>query len=100
MTNKKGALAGAPLNRMETNSGTEGRSRIIHTSNNASSRKKAIEDHCKKCIFDNAAQGTWREQVFNCTSLSCSLWPFRPTPYRLIASSRTQLRDPVSQQKA
>lgn len=44
------------------------------------SRKRAIEQHCRNCIADEYAPGTWRAHVGNCTALSCALWPFRPTP--------------------
>lgn len=47
-----------------------------------SSRKLAIEQHCKACIYDPVGgTGSWRQQAANCTSKNCALWPFRPTPY-------------------
>ena len=42
------------------------------------SRTKALNEHCKNCIYDKAADGTWREQVENCTSQHCALWQHRP----------------------
>lgn len=44
----------------------------------AMSRTKAINEHCKNCIYDKAAPGTWREQVEACTSQHCALWQHRP----------------------
>lgn len=44
------------------------------------SRKKAIDEKCKECIYDKQEKGTWREQVANCTSYSCALREFRPLP--------------------
>lgn len=44
------------------------------------SRKKAIEDMCKACSYDKLAEGTWREQVRDCASKSCPLYPVRPMP--------------------
>lgn len=44
------------------------------------SRKAAIDQHCRDCIFDRYARGTWRQQVEKCTSYGCALYPFRPTP--------------------
>jgi hypothetical protein len=42
------------------------------------SRTKALNEHCKNCIYDKAADGTWREQVENCASQHCALWQHRP----------------------
>lgn len=45
------------------------------------SRKKAIEDMCKSCIYDGSnGSGTWREQCANCPSKNCPLYPLRPLP--------------------
>lgn len=44
------------------------------------SRKAAIDQHCKECIYDSYSPGTWRRQVEKCTSKNCALYPFRPTP--------------------
>lgn len=45
------------------------------------SRTKAIEQHCRDCIYDSlGGAGTWREQVKNCTNQSCALFNFRPQP--------------------
>lgn len=40
--------------------------------------RKAIDEKCKDCIYDQKAPGNWRQQVTACTIKSCSLWPFRP----------------------
>ena len=43
------------------------------------SLRKAINDHCKWCIYDEkSGLGTWRAQVEGCTSPNCSLFPVRP----------------------
>lgn len=43
------------------------------------SRKKAIENFCKQCIYDpEGANGTWRQQTQVCTAKSCPLFDFRP----------------------
>jgi hypothetical protein len=44
------------------------------------SRKRAIDNFCKACIFDRHSPGTWREQVQGCTAPNCSLYPYRPLP--------------------
>ena len=44
------------------------------------SRKKAIDDMCKACSYDKLSSGTWREQVRDCCSVSCPLYPVRPMP--------------------
>ncbi len=43
-------------------------------------RSKAITAYCRDCIADDAASGTWREQVGACTSIACQLWKYRPLP--------------------
>lgn len=42
--------------------------------------RSAIDAKCKDCIHDECAPGTWREQVAQCSSLNCPLWPCRPAP--------------------
>ncbi len=42
------------------------------------SLRKHINDHCKTCIYDYSAAGTWRQQVTLCTVKSCALYPVRP----------------------
>lgn len=43
------------------------------------SLRKLINGHCKSCIYDPKAAGTWRQQVELCPCVeSCHLWPLRP----------------------
>jgi len=42
------------------------------------SRQKAIDNHCKNCIYDPYAGGTWRQQVEECTVTDCALYKYRP----------------------
>jgi len=42
------------------------------------SRKKAIDNFCKECIYDKKQEGTWRGQVENCTATNCPLYNYRP----------------------
>lgn len=45
------------------------------------SRKSAIDSFCFHCIYDPVGgRGTWRQQVEDCTSCECSLFPYRPKP--------------------
>ena len=47
------------------------------------SRRKAINAHCKSCIYDEGdlvAKGTWRMQVRDCKSINCGLYSERPQP--------------------
>lgn len=45
------------------------------------SLRKAIDAKCKDCIYDpQCGGGTWREQVAQCSSIRCPLWPVRPGP--------------------
>jgi hypothetical protein len=44
------------------------------------SRKAAISGFCRDCIVDvNPGNGTALNQITNCTSYNCKLYPFRPT---------------------
>ena len=40
--------------------------------------KSAVAKHCKSCVFDSRAAGTWRQQVTLCSVKKCDLWPLRP----------------------
>jgi hypothetical protein len=42
--------------------------------------RAAIDAKCRDCIYDDEAPGTWREQVAQCSSIRCALWPDRPAP--------------------
>jgi hypothetical protein len=42
------------------------------------SRRKCIDAHCKSCIYDDLAAGTWRQQVSLCSVISCALYRARP----------------------
>jgi hypothetical protein len=42
------------------------------------SMRKAINEKCKWCIYDQCAPGNWRQQVQACTISTCSLWAYRP----------------------
>lgn len=40
--------------------------------------RRAIDQHCKQCVYDPKETGTWREQVTLCAVESCKLHPVRP----------------------
>lgn len=43
------------------------------------SLRKAVNDKCKECIYDQfAGIGNWRQQVEACTATTCPLYPVRP----------------------
>jgi len=42
------------------------------------SLRKAINDKCKECIYDEFAPGTWRKQIEECTDTNCPLYELRP----------------------
>ena len=45
------------------------------------SLRGAINGKCRDCIYDPlSGGGTWREQIAQCSVISCSLWPVRPGP--------------------
>ena len=39
---------------------------------------RAIDAKCKECLYDELADGTWRQQVERCELVECALWKFRP----------------------
>jgi hypothetical protein len=41
-------------------------------------RGEAIALKCRDCVHDDAAAGTWRQQVTACHLTACPLWRFRP----------------------
>ena len=44
-----------------------------------------INAKCIECLYDPLGEGNWRQQVQNCTSLTCPLYPVRPisTPRKI-----------------
>ena len=59
------------------------------------SLRRAIDEKCKDCIYDDQCIGTWRQQVSLCRIKSCPLWglrakPTRPIPLRIIARFRAE----------
>ena len=51
------------------------------------SLRKAINENCKNCIYDNQAAGTWLQQVTLCLVTSCSIYPVRPVTKSAIPES-------------
>ena len=51
------------------------------------SLRKRINQHCKSCIYDPYAPGTWRQQVTLCSVKSCALYNVRPKTTRPIPKS-------------
>jgi hypothetical protein len=47
------------------------------------SLRKAINAHCKSCIYDETAMGTWKQQVALCSVGCCELFEVRPTTDRI-----------------
>lgn len=52
------------------------------------SLKKCIAEHCKNCTYDKESPGTWREQVENCSVISCALYAVRPLTMTTINANR------------
>ena len=42
------------------------------------SLRKRINQHCKSCIYDSLAAGSWRQQVTLCSVKSCAFHDVRP----------------------
>jgi len=57
------------------------------------SLRKAVDAHCKQCIYDHCEKGTWLEQVERCESVECPLWTFRPVSNATIAKRRELKRE-------
>ena len=51
------------------------------------SLRKAINQNCKSCAYDDLAAGTWRQQVTFCSVKSCALYDVRPKSTRPIPES-------------
>lgn len=51
------------------------------------SLRKAINENCKSCIYDDLAAGTWRQQVTLCSVKSCALYEVRPKTTSTIPES-------------
>jgi hypothetical protein len=51
------------------------------------SLRKAINQNCKDCVYDEIAAGTWRQQVTLCSAKSCALYAVRPKSTRPIPES-------------
>ena len=55
------------------------------------SRKNAIRNMCKSCIYDSNESGNWVEQVTMCTATKCPLWRVRPQINRSDEKQRKKL---------
>ena len=42
------------------------------------SLRDSINAFCRECIYDPAAEGSWRSQVRACTAPTCPLYKVRP----------------------
>ena len=67
------------------------------------SLRKAINDKCKECIYDDSpGNGNWRQQVQGCTSPKCPLFPRRPVskPRRGSETASQVPIKPISEENA
>lgn len=53
--------------------------------------KKAIDNMCKECTYDNLDRGTWRQQVAACTIHACPLHAVRPVNEKYDGRNQTFL---------
>ena len=44
------------------------------------SLRAIVNRFCRECIYDPAAEGSWRAQAGACTAPECPLYPVRPRP--------------------
>jgi len=47
------------------------------------SLRKSINEMCRSCLYDQYAEGAWRQQIERCTSKTCPLYPVRPISRKL-----------------
>ena len=40
--------------------------------------RQKIDQHCKTCIYDSSAAGSWRQQVTLCSVKTCEFHDVRP----------------------
>ena len=70
------------------------------TTKNRPSLRKCINEHCKCCIYDPEAAGTWRQQVTLCTVTGCPLYPARPITKVSIPESVLDYYDVTEEERA
>ena len=58
-------------------------------------RQQAIEKHCKDCIYDKNAAGTWKQQTEACTHKPCALYPYRPKSAAKVDKTAPQTQNEV-----
>ena len=49
------------------------------TAKKSRSLRQAINAHCRSCVYDSQAPGTWLAQVTLCPCTGCELYGVRPT---------------------
>lgn len=59
----------------------------ILTEKKSVSLRNAIDENCRNCIYDDKAEGTWRQQVTLCSVTSCAIYPVRPVTKSQIPES-------------
>ena len=59
------------------------------------SLRARVDAHCVSCIYDEFADGTWRQQVEQCSVTSCSLFDVRVKSRSTAAKSTTLELDGV-----
>ena len=52
------------------------------------SLRKAVDEKCKDCTYDNLCDGSWRQQVEDCTCKDCPLWEHRPVTIKTRDANR------------
>lgn len=55
------------------------RNNLIHKLASKPGLRPKIDAKCVECIYDPHSDGTWRNQVVNCTCSSCPLFEIRAT---------------------
>ena len=49
--------------------------------------REKIDQHCKTCIYDSSAAGSWRQQVTLCSVKTCEFHDVRPKTSHPIPNS-------------
>lgn len=61
------------------NAADERRASLIHRESSKAGLRGKINAKCIECIFDaDGGGGSWRQQVEECTSVTCPLFSVRP----------------------
>jgi len=62
-----------------TNSKVDFKQKLLEKQSSKAGLRGKINANCIDCVYDPLEQGSWRNQVENCSGFSCQLYTIRPT---------------------